>query len=233
MIKAYLATDLSGFTAQISSLESQLAAKADTSAVSMALASKADASALAAKADASAVSTALSSKADAASMTSALASKADASAMTTALAAKANTSSVPTAATNPPPGVTPVGALGDVTTRFALENHTHRSSVQAARLQVAGGVGRFTWTFPTPYDVGMVPVCTATVQTATNETQPYVVNMLGQPTNTSVTFVVFKATTQTLGGTLLAIAGAVINLFGFAANDTIVNVIARLPSNNP
>lgn len=142
---------------------------------------------------------------------------------------------LPIPATTAPPTTSTASAIGTVPgagvpAKFARDDHTHKSSVNAARLAVVGAGGVVTWTFATPYANGQVPVCTASVETASNATQPYFCNVIGQPTNTAVQFLVFRGKTQTLGGTLLEIVGTVINLFDFAPEGTYIHCHARLPA---
>jgi hypothetical protein len=119
---------------------------------------------------------------------------------------------IPSPASAAPPGIGVSSALGTTSTQFARADHTHASSVQRKRVTTTSG-GTFTWTFSPAYDAGVVPVVTYGVENTTSATQPFVVNIMGTPTNTSVTFKVFQAQASTLGGTLTAILGAVVAPF--------------------
>lgn len=161
---------------------------------------------------------------DSQTLTDAQAKAAEALRTATAIAA-----AQPQPATAMPPGVGVGGAVG-TSTRYALENHTHATSVQRAKLVVATAGTAVRWTFPKPYADGVVPVCTATAEIAAGATQPVVVNVVGTPTNAYVDFIVFRAQTQTLGATLLAVAGTVINAFGSAPTGVVLDCQAALPT---
>jgi hypothetical protein len=136
---------------------------------------------------------------------------------------------MPAPATSAPPP-TGTDSVEGSSVRYARADHTHATSVQRARLQVPTAGTAMEWTFAKPYDAGVVPVVTCTAQAGTNPTQPFVVNTVEAPTATKATIIVFRAQTQTLGGTLLAIAGVTINLFAPAPTGTWVNCQAAKPT---
>jgi hypothetical protein len=137
---------------------------------------------------------------------------------------------VPVPASSVPPGVAVDGAMGTDVTQYALANHTHATSVQRVRLSVAQSGATIRWTFAKSYDPGTIPIVTCTAQNSLGATQPYVVNLIGSATNTYVDVAAWRAQTQTLGGTLVAIAGVTINLFASAPAGIVVNCQAAKPT---
>jgi hypothetical protein len=103
------------------------------------------------------------------------------------IAGKADTAAVPQPATSAPPGVADSGSQGSVT-RYAMENHTHASKARKASAAVASNVGTYTWTYPTPFGAGVVPICNAIAQTASGVTDLVNIQIDGAPTNTQCTF---------------------------------------------
>ncbi len=182
-------------------------------AMEQALAAKADKTALASKADA----TALATKTDA----SALAAKADASAVT-ALA-----SAMPQPATSAPPAVQVDSAKG-ADSRYALADHTHESRLQARRVQLTFDAnGEAIYTFPKPYDAGVVPIVQATAENVRGAAFRYDATVRqGSATNLATTIILTK-TPRTLTVSLL---GAVLNLFTNPAETAWVNIMSRAPS---
>lgn len=92
---------------------------------------------------------------------------------------------VPSPATSAPPGVTDASAQGNIL-RYAMENHTHASKARKARQAVS--TSTYTWTFPTAFSAGVVPVCNAIAETAPGSTELINVQIDGPPTNTQCTF---------------------------------------------
>lgn len=131
---------------------------------------------------------------------------------------------IPTAAAVAPPGDSATGTAG-AASPYARADHNHPSTTQAARMAVSGSSGLITWTFPIAF--ANPPLVMATVENVANATNPYVVNIVGQATTTSVTLQVFKASSSTLPGIALNLLGYVVNIFGNAAAGTYINVIAR------
>lgn len=136
---------------------------------------------------------------------------------------------VPSAATIAPPGTATDSTTG-TSPAYARADHTHATSVQRARFQVATAGTPMEWIFAKPYDEGVVPVVTCTAQAAANPTQPFVVNTVDAPTNTKASIIVFRAQTQTLTGTLLSLGPVAINLFAPAPAGTVVNCQAAKPT---
>lgn len=97
------------------------------------------------------------------------------------------TDPVPLPATSAPPGVTDSGAQGNIT-RYAMENHTHASKARKGVASIGSNVGTYTWTYPTPFGAGVVPVCNGIAQTASGVTDLVNVQIDGTPTNTQCTF---------------------------------------------
>lgn len=160
------------------------------------------------------------------SMSSAIGSKADAS----ALAAVAAT--VPAPADSAPPPVQ-IDSLKGSATRFAREDHTHESRLQARRMQVTPNAqGRYVYTFPKAYPAGVVPIVSATAETPAAATYRNDVSILeGATTNTQTTIIITRTQqTQTLAGTLTALLGSVLTLFVPVTTAVYINVMSRAPS---
>ena len=138
---------------------------------------------------------------------------------------------IPVPATTAPPGVADISAAGAVT-RYAREDHTHRSSMQAQRMTATLASGKFTWTFPFPYDAGVVPVVNTTAESP-DPSGGFVLDariIAGTVTNTGCQITVNKiAASQTLGATLLAIAGTVVGIITPATGTAVVHCWARKP----
>lgn len=93
----------------------------------------------------------------------------------------------PGPATSQPPGVTDSGALGNVE-RYAMENHTHASKARKGIAAIASNVVTYTWVYPVPFGMGIVPVCNGIAQTAAGVTDLVNVQVEGDPTNTQCVF---------------------------------------------
>lgn len=116
---------------------------------------------------------------------------------------------------------------GTQTLRYALADHTHKSTIQSVTLPVNAS-GEVIWTYPTAYLVS--PVISVSAQGVEADTQPYIANIVGTPGLTSCKVRVYRARTQTLGGTLAAIINVVVNLFSRAPSNTVVHITARKPT---
>lgn len=91
----------------------------------------------------------------------------------------------PDPATSAPPSVNDAGAQGNIL-RYAMENHTHASKVRKWAQAIA--VANYTWTYPTPFGAGVVPIVSAIAQVAPGNTDLYNVQLIGAPTNVSCQF---------------------------------------------
>lgn len=124
-----------------------------------------------------------------------LASKADSS----ALDSKADASAIPQPATAMPPGVADMGALGAADKRYARADHTHASKARKQRV-LGVKTTTYVWTFPTPFDAGVVPICNAIAEDpANNAADCYNVQIAGPVTNTAVTFRIVRQSSGLLG----------------------------------
>lgn len=92
---------------------------------------------------------------------------------------------IPPPAQAAPPSVNDAGAQGNIA-RYAMENHTHASKVRKWSQSISAAT--FTWTYPTPFGVGVVPIISAIAQVAPGNTDLFNVQVLGAPTNTSCQF---------------------------------------------
>lgn len=99
---------------------------------------------------------------------------------------------VPTAGVTPPTANADSPAVGDLDMRFARADHTHPSQARKAKLTTATD-GTVTWTFSTPFDVGVVPVIVAVAETPSGNTDLVNVQIDGAPTNTSAKLRVNRA----------------------------------------
>lgn len=114
---------------------------------------------------------------------------------------------VPQPATTTPPGVSDSGALG-TGSKYALENHTHASKARKGAVAINSNVGTYTWTYPTAFGAGVVPICNGIAQTATGITDLINVQIDGTPTNTQCVFRITRYSQS-----FLSLLG--INILGF------------------
>ena len=136
-----------------------------------------------------------------------------------------STPSIP--ATSAPPAVALNSGKGSIP-RFALEDHTHQSRLQARRVQMAFDAnGEAVWTFPLPYDAGVVPILQATAENTRGAAFYYDASIIqGSATNTQVTLCIRK-TPRTI---TVSVLGAVLNLFTNPADTVWINIMSRAPS---
>jgi len=126
---------------------------------------------------------------------------------TTPNASGAVTLAIPTASTTTPPGVSDSGAIGTMTTMYALANHTHASKARKIIATTAAD-GTYAWTFATSFTTGTVPVCTAVAEVAAGVTDVINVQIVGSPTATAANLLVNRANKSVaslLGLTVLSI----------------------------
>lgn len=112
---------------------------------------------------------------------------------------KADASSVPTPSNVTPPGVTDSGAIGTQTTMFALANHTHASKARKQIITMGSAASTYTWTYPTPFASGTVPIVSGIVQVPAGNADLFNVQVLGTPTNTQCTFQINRVSAGLLG----------------------------------
>lgn len=96
-------------------------------------------------------------------------------------------SAIPQPATTMPPGVSDSGALG-ASQRYALADHTHASKARKQIVTMGSAASTYTWTYPTAFGAGVVPVVSAIVQVAAGNQDLFNVQIVGTPTNTQCTF---------------------------------------------
>lgn len=94
---------------------------------------------------------------------------------------------------------------------------------QRTIVTVAGGAGRVTWTYPSAYGSGIVPVIQAQAVKPTGATVSYNCAIYGDPTNTSCTIEV-----NTVNPTIIGILGSIL-VAQPAPNGTKVHIIAKSP----
>ena len=92
--------------------------------------------------------------------------------------------SIPTPSSATPPAVADSGNVGNMTSVFALANHTHASKVRKIRVQTASD-GSVTWTYSTPFPAGTNPIVLAVAEVAAGVTDVVNVQVIDQPTATS------------------------------------------------
>lgn len=95
---------------------------------------------------------------------------------------------IPAPAASMPPGVSDTGSVGTQTTEFALANHTHASKARKQIVTMGSAASTYTWTYPTSFAAGVVPVCSAIVQVSAGNQDLFNVQLSGVPTNTQCTF---------------------------------------------
>lgn len=105
---------------------------------------------------------------------------------------------VPQPATAMPPGVSDSGSLG-TSQKYALENHTHASKARKQIITMVSAASTYTWTYPTPFASGTVPIVSGIVQVPAGNTDLFNVQVLGTPTNTQCTFQINRVSAGLLG----------------------------------
>lgn len=114
------------------------------------------------------------------------------------------TPAVPQPASSPPPGVSDAGALGDSAGVYAMANHTHASKARKQIVVMGSAATTYTWTYPTPFGGGVVPIVNAIAQVPNGNSDLFNVQIMGQPTNTGCTFQINRVST----GLLALLTGA-------------------------
>lgn len=105
---------------------------------------------------------------------------------------------IPQPATAMPPGVSDSGAVG-TSQKYALENHTHASKARKQIITMPSAAATYTWTYPTAFGVGVVPIVQGIVQVPNGNTDLFNVQVLGTPTNTSCQFQINRVSAGLLG----------------------------------
>lgn len=114
---------------------------------------------------------------------------------------------IPTMATSAPPSVADSSTAGAPSTQYAGANHTHASKARK-EIKAVSASGLFTWTFPTAFSSGVVPICNAIAICPSGTTQLVNVQQEGDATNTQVTFritVYQQSVASLLGLTILSL----------------------------
>lgn len=125
----------------------------------------------------------------------------DLAALYAAMPSPASSDPAPIAVTSSPGAQSP----------YARADHVHASKTRRQRLQTAVD-GTLTWTYPVPFDVGVVPQIQAIAETAVGVTDVINVQIEGTPTNTSVKLRVTRtqqSAVALLGLTILSIPSSV------------------------
>ena len=107
-------------------------------------------------------------------------------------------------ATTVPPAVSDTGAVGG-TSSVAPGDHTHPSKARKQRVAVSTAL--FTWTFPTAFSAGVVPICNGIAESP-GTTDLINVQIEGTPTNTQCVFRITRygqSVASLLGLTVLAL----------------------------
>lgn len=114
---------------------------------------------------------------------------------------------VPSPSNTAPPSVADSSATGTDTSIYALANHTHASKVRKERVQCAAD-GTLTWTYSTPFGVGVVPRCFGIAEVAAGVTDVVNVQVVDTPTNTQCKFLLNRTNRTAvalLGLTILSV----------------------------
>lgn len=112
---------------------------------------------------------------------------------------------VPAPATAMPPGVSDNGSKGSVP-RYALEDHTHASKARKSRITMSSAATTYVWTYPTPFNAGVVPVVNGIVQVPSGNTDLFNVQVMGTPSNTQCTFQINRVSSGLLSVLLGALS---------------------------
>lgn len=111
---------------------------------------------------------------------------------------------IPQPATSSPPGVSDSGSQGATVNQYAKADHTHASKVRKER-RTGVNTATFTWTYPTAFTNGAVPIVQAIVEDPANSaSDSYNVQVVGTPTATSCQFRIIRYST----GLLALLTGA-------------------------
>jgi len=162
----------------------------------------------------------------AAAQADATTAKVDAAAAKTQAATVAST--MPKPATDAPPPVQVDSSKGTTSGRFAMEDHTHQSRLQARRIQVTpNAAGQAIYTFPLAYDAGVIPVLSTTAETPNGAAYRNDASIVqGTTTNTQTTILVTRLNQNVVVGLL----NAVLPVFAPVTTATWVNIMSRAPS---
>jgi hypothetical protein len=105
---------------------------------------------------------------------------------------------IPTPATTPPPAVEVASVKGSDTTQYATANHTHASKTRRM-ISAIPAASTYTWTYPTPFAPGVVPMINGIAQVGVGNTDLYNIQVMGTPTNTSCVFQINRVSAGLLG----------------------------------
>lgn len=94
---------------------------------------------------------------------------------------------IPQPSTSVPPAVTDSGSQGSAAP-YARSDHTHASKARKAISVMPSAASTFTWVYPAPFGVGVVPVCSGIVQVPNGTTDLFNVQVMGTPSNTQAVF---------------------------------------------
>lgn len=97
-----------------------------------------------------------------------------------------------------PPAVSDAGAVGGAP-EYARGDHTHASKARKQIIIMGAAAATYTWTYPTTFAPGVVPVVNAIVQVANGNTDLFNVQIMGAPTNTQCTFQINRLSAGLLG----------------------------------
>jgi hypothetical protein len=133
---------------------------------------------------------------------------------------------MPQPATGAPPAVQVDSSKGTMP-RFALEDHTHESRLQARRIQVTPDAnGRYVYTFPRTY-VGIIPIVNVTAETPTGVTYRNDSSILEGATTASQTTIIVNRVAQSQ---TVSVLGATLTLFQPVTTPVWINIMSRAPS---
>lgn len=94
---------------------------------------------------------------------------------------------IPTPASTVPPGVSDSGSAGNMTSIYALANHTHASKARKGRVLVPAA-GFLDVTFSTPFTTGVTPLCAVTAEATLGDTNVVNAQIDGTPTASAARF---------------------------------------------
>lgn len=111
--------------------------------------------------------------------------------------------SIPSPASSAPPAVAVASANGTDVAQYARADHTHASKTRRM-VQAIPAASTYTWTYPTAFPNGVVPMINAIAQVASGNTDLFNVQVVGTPTNTSCVFQINRVSS----GLLAVLLGA-------------------------
>ena len=104
---------------------------------------------------------------------------------------------VPKPSTAPPAGVADTSSVGTDPSKYSIEGHVHAAKARKGRQAVSAAT--YTWTYPTAFASGVIPICNGIAECAVGTADLINVQLDGTPTNTSCKFKITRYTQGVVG----------------------------------